>query len=31
LEKGNHSELLKNKGVYWNMVGSALFPPSIHY
>jgi ATP-binding cassette, subfamily B (MDR/TAP), member 1 len=21
LEKGSHAELLKNKGVYWNMVG----------
>jgi ATP-binding cassette, subfamily B (MDR/TAP), member 1 len=24
LEKGNHAELLKNKGVYWNMVCLSL-------
>src|SRR6201996_8214318 len=28
LEKGSHTELLKNKGIYWNMVRSSLLAES---
>ena len=29
LEKGSHAELLKNKGVYWHMVGGAHAMPTL--